>query len=209
MRWNMSPGHGGRGASLMSKNARADKAEMRLLARHARFSGRGERGQGMVEFALLAPLLFMIIVGIIQFAVGLNFWLDMQRVANRAARSAAVNCGVATRPQCGGNLATYVSTQMLSPGNRPSVEICYVPPSDPAPADWSPNVGDDVRVTLRERYQLQAIMRLAAINFMARSTTRLEQQPNLGSSTGPLPDPNSSANYVLAAHTGSAPCQPS
>ena len=37
------------------------------------------------------PLL-MIVVGIIQFGIGLNYWLDMQRIANQGARWAAVNC---------------------------------------------------------------------------------------------------------------------
>ena len=33
----------------------------------------------------------MIVVGVIQFGVALNFWLDMQRIANQGARWAVVN----------------------------------------------------------------------------------------------------------------------
>ena len=50
-----------------------------------------ESGQALVEFALILPLFLMIVVGIIQFGVGLNFWLDMQRIANQGARWAVVN----------------------------------------------------------------------------------------------------------------------
>ena len=112
-----------------------------------------ESGQALVEFALVLPLFLMIVVGVIQFGVALNFWLDMQRLANQGARSAAVNCGPsAATNQCGpstwvqatriGGLASYLGSkttatpegQVLSSGNTPEVEICYVPPSQPPPA---------------------------------------------------------------------------
>ena len=36
-------------------------------------------------------LMLIVIGGIIYFGIGLNYWLDMNRVANQGARSAAVN----------------------------------------------------------------------------------------------------------------------
>ena len=50
-----------------------------------------ESGQAMVEFALILFPLLIIVAGIIQFGIGLNYWLDMQRIANQGARWAAVN----------------------------------------------------------------------------------------------------------------------
>ena len=55
---------------------------------------RAERESGpvaLVEFALILPLFLLIVVGIIQFGVALNFWLDMQRIANQGARWAVVD----------------------------------------------------------------------------------------------------------------------
>ena len=49
-----------------------------------------ERGQAMVEFVLIAPLLFLLVGGILQMALALNYWLDMQRIANQGARWAVV-----------------------------------------------------------------------------------------------------------------------
>ena len=40
----------------------------------------------MVEFALILFPLLLIVAGIIQFGIGLNYWLDMQRIANQGAR---------------------------------------------------------------------------------------------------------------------------
>ena len=45
----------------------------------------------MVEFALILIPLLILVVGIIQFGIGLNYWLDMNRFANQGARWAAVN----------------------------------------------------------------------------------------------------------------------
>ena len=49
-----------------------------------------ESGQAMVEFALILVPLLIIVVGIIQFGIGLNYWLDMNRLANQGARWAVV-----------------------------------------------------------------------------------------------------------------------
>src|SRR5207342_1451718 len=50
-----------------------------------------ESGQAMVEFALILFPLLLLVAGIIQFGIGLNFWLDQQRIANQGARWAVVN----------------------------------------------------------------------------------------------------------------------
>ena len=44
----------------------------------------------MVEFVLISPLLFLLVGGIIQLALALNYWMDMQRIANQGARWAVV-----------------------------------------------------------------------------------------------------------------------
>ena len=49
-----------------------------------------ESGQATVEFALILFPLLLLVAGIIWFGIGLNYWLDMQRIANQGARWAAV-----------------------------------------------------------------------------------------------------------------------
>jgi hypothetical protein len=184
---------------------------LRASADHIVRKREREAGQALVEFALIVPLFMMIVVGLIQFGVALNFWFDLQRLANQGARSAAVNCGIASN-QCGSTtLENYLGLrkagnpdgQVLSAGNDPTVEVCYVPPS-PQPPGWQPEAGDAVRVMLTERYRLQAIVGLAKIDLTAKATMRLEQTPT----STKLPDRTLSANWVLASHTGSARCKP-
>ena len=52
---------------------------------------RSERGQAAVEFALVVPLLCLIIVAILHFGKVMNYWLDLNHVASEGARKAAVN----------------------------------------------------------------------------------------------------------------------
>jgi hypothetical protein len=142
-----------------------------------------ERGQALVEFALIAPLFLALVVGVVQFAVALNFWFDLQRLANQGARSAAVNCGAGGN-QCGSTtLVNYLSArtssnpegQVISSGNTPDVEVCYVPPF--TGEGGFAGAGDAVRVRLTERYRLQAIVGLAKVDLTATTTMRLEQEP--------------------------------
>ena len=52
---------------------------------------RSERGTAVVEFALVAPLLFLIVFGIVDFGRALNYYNDLTQLAGQGARAAAVN----------------------------------------------------------------------------------------------------------------------
>src|SRR6188474_2042078 len=107
-----------------------------------------ESGQAMVEFALILFPLLLLVAGIIQFGIALNYWLDMQRIANQGARWAAVNnwppdCP-RTAPSCPSpnTLQESLQRQMLAAGlqSNPttSVQLCY--------PDVSKGLGDPVRI---------------------------------------------------------------
>jgi Flp pilus assembly protein TadG len=51
----------------------------------------GEQGQATVEFALLLPVLLLVLFGIVQFALALNAANDQTHIANEVARFAIVN----------------------------------------------------------------------------------------------------------------------
>jgi Flp pilus assembly protein TadG len=157
-----------------------------------RRSIRDERGQAMVEFALILIPLLILVVGIIQFGIGLNYWLDMQRVSNQGARFAVVNswpgcdlsdtaggctntvaCGTTITTSSNQSLLSYLKCQALTQGlrNSTAVTICY-------PNDGNVNndgqVGSPVRVQLDTPFSFRAIMKLGTINLRARSEMRLE-----------------------------------
>ena len=145
-----------------------------------------ETGQATIEFALILVPLLILVVGIIQFGIGLNFWLDEQRIANQGARFAVVNawpgCPRSEPVPLGGanctgtnTLQSYLGSQALSQGLKGSVtvNICY--PDDGDATTQIGTVGTPVRVSLATPYTFRAIMKLGTINLSGTATMRLEQ----------------------------------
>ena len=129
----------------------------------------------MVEFALILIPLLIVVVGIIQFGIGLNYWLDMQRIANQGARWAAVNNWP---PDCPRGSTTCASPntlqetlhrQILTKGlsSSTTIQICF--------PDGSKGIGHPVKVRLQTPFTFRAIMKLGTINLEANATMRLEQ----------------------------------
>ena len=153
-------------------SARAPRVER---AFHARSS---ERGQAMVEFAIIAPLFIILVAGIIQFGVILNFWLDMQRISNQGARWAVVNqypmssgttCLRTTNPpgSCPETLQDYLASQPVSGGLSPCVDITF-------PEGTPTAVGDPVTVRLESSFTVVPIVNVGTISLGANATMRQE-----------------------------------
>lgn len=53
---------------------------------------RRERGQSLVEFALVIPLFLVLLFGIIDFGLGLKSWIAITNSARESARYAAIGC---------------------------------------------------------------------------------------------------------------------
>ena len=158
------------------------RADSRLRPRFARDHRQHESGQAMVEFALIVFPLLLLVGGIIWFGIGLNYWLDMQRIANQGARWAAVNNWPPTCPRGtkntlnGGAGCTGTSTlqetlknQLLTNGLQEgtTVEVCF--PST------SKNIGDPVKVHLEAPFKFVPILGLGTITLAASAEMRLEQ----------------------------------
>lgn len=52
---------------------------------------RAERGQTMTEFALVAPMLIVLVFGVIQFGIAFNNYMTLTDAARAAARKGAVS----------------------------------------------------------------------------------------------------------------------
>jgi TadE-like protein len=50
-----------------------------------------ESGQAVVEFAMVVPILCVLVLVLVDFGKGMNYWLDLNHVASEVARKAAVN----------------------------------------------------------------------------------------------------------------------
>jgi TadE-like protein len=152
-----------------------------------------EKGQALVEFALVLLPLLLIVVGIIQFGIALNYWLDMQRIANQGARWASVNNWPPGCPAgspvgaCDNNPATETTLQeslvdaAVTRGLQRSVmvNVCY--------PDGVDSQGHPVQVRLTSPFKLLPILGWGSLDLRADATMRLEQQPTHIIPDGPCP----------------------
>jgi Flp pilus assembly protein TadG len=184
MRQEESSGRRGKGRLTLMQE-RADNgpiASSALTERRCADRTRSrERGQALVEFALIAPLFIALVAGVVQFGVALNYWLDLQRLANQGARAAAVNCnpsGVCTKTGAT-TLEQKLVLDVTAKGNNPTADVCYgdwplVTTGDPAN---TAKAGDPVRVRLQTNYDFVPIVKVGTITLTATATMRLESTP--------------------------------
>jgi Flp pilus assembly protein TadG len=87
-----------------------DTARQRL--RRGATAGASESGQATLEFALVLPVVVLVLFGIALFGLALNDWIDETQLASQAARFAAVNnehgTGTEIEP---GNFLKWVTEQ--------------------------------------------------------------------------------------------------
>jgi Flp pilus assembly protein TadG len=125
---------------------------------------RSEEGQAMVEFALVAPLLFLILFGIIQFGIAFMHSVALTDAVRAGARKAAVSRSAADPTLATKNAvlgaATDLDTSQLS--SRITVT-----------SDWVS--GDTVTVDATYPYQINLLgIVVASGNLHSSTTERVE-----------------------------------
>lgn len=71
--------------------------------------GRRERGQSLVEFALILPVMVILVLGIVDFGMGLRSYIALSNSAREGARFAAVGSPAGSFPSnCNGSNNTTV-----------------------------------------------------------------------------------------------------
>jgi Flp pilus assembly protein TadG len=136
---------------------------------------REDSGAALVEFALVLPILIVLLFGLIDFGKSFNYWIDETHLANEAARWAVVN-----KNPGGGTLQDYIRDQANTPelrnGGTSSVadplQVCISFPAGQA-------VGDPVQVAVSTSYRWLSFLGLGATEttITGRSTMRLEARP--------------------------------
>jgi hypothetical protein len=105
-----------------------------MKAPASRRSG-NERGQGLIEFALLTPFIILFIAAIVMLGLALNARSSLQQGVREGARRAAVG-GTLTEVQ---DLAAGNAREYIDPAD---VQWCH----PPGPGGTRGQVGDPVRV---------------------------------------------------------------
>ena len=78
---------------------------------------RGEQGQSVVEFALIAPMLLLLATGIMVFGLAMNNYLQLTNAVSVGARTVAINAGVTLDPCATAANAITAAAPGLNPAN--------------------------------------------------------------------------------------------
>ena len=106
---------------------------MEKLGKHM-VRSRKERGAALVEFAIILPLLLLIVLGIVEFGWTFGQYNDIRHGAREAARLAAVNAGshtsMGTTACAAMDLTTGATTIEFTDGGAVGAEATVVVTSD-------------------------------------------------------------------------------
>lgn len=142
---------------------------------HLRAFRRDERGQALVEFALVLPILLALIIGILDFGRALDYYNQVTQLAGQGARAAAVNrMPDGTAITSGSALqAQLVNTYTAQPELKKGVTVCITQ----LPAQ----VGDPVTVKVSYNFNfipfLGTRLGFSNIDLTSTQTERAEAVP--------------------------------
>src|SRR6266566_5792346 len=180
---------------------------MIALRHRGRLSLRNERGTALVEFALVLPLLLVLLLGMIDVGKAVNYWNDETHLANEAARYAAVNKNPGPQPTLNQSILNQADTAELKNGGTTSIPtgetICIWFPNKatlPSPNYYA--VGQPVQVVVTTQYHWLGYLvgkgLLPSSTLRATSTMRLEQAYKANGTdaytTGPNTNPSPPTN---------------
>jgi Flp pilus assembly protein TadG len=134
---------------------------------------KSQRGQALVEFALILPLLLTLVLGIFDFGTAYNYQNDMSQLANEAARYAAVQGCNGCAP---GNPNTEIPAIVKADADTGAlrdpthgVTICLFWPAGSTGAK-----GDAVKVLVEKNYSWVPYLHLSKTKITASATMRME-----------------------------------
>jgi Flp pilus assembly protein TadG len=151
----------------MIGNGRNLRSTLRALRRE-------ERGAVMVEFALVLPVVLLLLLGALDFGKAYNYWIDTTHLSASGARWAAVNRNPGSGATLQETIRNEAHTQELREGGTDSIEdplqVCIS-----FPDGGTPQAGDPVQVTVSTNYHF--------LNFIGDNLGGVTERPVSNSST--------------------------
>jgi Flp pilus assembly protein TadG len=150
-----------------------------------------EQGQTLVEFALILPILLLLVVGMFDFGSAFNQKNELNFLANAAARYAEVNSCTGCASNGKSTIAKQVQGTASGLGSTPSITFCLAPRPDGVTNDGS--VGNPLKVTANVPFNWLGVnipglpTGPLAGGLTSSVTVRILQAPNPPDSSGSAP----------------------
>ena len=125
---------------------------------------KNQKGQSLVEFAIILPIILLLLMGIVEFGIMLNSYLTIQNVAREGARLGIVG---------GSDLEINTLIKSISPNLTPADITVNI-----VPVEGSRKSGDTLKVSITYNYHMTVPIISALFNnvivLKAQSSMRLE-----------------------------------
>jgi TadE-like protein len=139
---------------------------------------RQDSGAALAEFALVIPVLLVLMLGMLDFGKAFNYWIDETHLANEGARWAVVdqNPGAGTLQSYIQEQATTEELRLGGTGSVPDpAQVCISFPNGTS------RVGDPVNVSVSTTYNwlpfLASRIGVGSTTISGSATMRLEAVP--------------------------------
>lgn len=136
-----------------------------MISRFRR-TGKRERGQTLVEFAIVIPMLLTVMMAIYQFGIVYNNWVTLTDAARAGARQAAVSRGLAD-PNATAVARVKASATDL---NQTKLVVTVTPPSG---AGWTQGADTTVQATYPYSINIMGV-KVVSGTLKAKTTERIE-----------------------------------
>ena len=127
-----------------------------------KFCFRSDKGQSIVEFAIVLPVLVLLVFGIAQFGIAFRNYISITDAARVGARAAAVK---RTSNPCAAASTAIQNTVSAGQWSQISSRITCVPGT---------NVGDQVSITINYPYSIGLPDLSVSGNLTANAKERME-----------------------------------
>lgn len=147
---------------------------------------RREEGTALIEFALVLPVLMLIVMGILYFGRYESYANDEQQLASSAARWASINANPGS--SSGLTLQQYVVQQASPELTHTSNDVTAIKVYIYYPSGSTGQVGQPVRACVTNTLNFIPVLGLASSTMVQTATMSVEQAQS-GSSNPWTPDP--------------------
>jgi TadE-like protein len=155
-----------------------------------------QRGVALVEFALLLPVLVLIIAGLLSFGRIFFYWLQANHEANEAVRWAVVD----RNPYAPGETLQLHIKDQGTVEFAGDVAVCIDFP-EAGKTFSNVDIGDAIRVRVRKDFDLLPILGAGTITIRGSATQRLERMENNDPSAFALGDQIRPGDFPAAEGT--------
>lgn len=149
-----------------------------------------DQGQALVEFVLVAPLLILLLFGIIEFGIYLNQYDGATNLAEMGARQVIVLGSQTSAPTCSynglaaaSNLTAYLQCQAQNSGTAVPTKVCVLDGGAAVTTGTTLTAGDTIQVKVNSAFNWGGLAGINLLGSTVSGSSTMRNEQGLASNT--------------------------